>query len=218
MRWFASSLAVVLVVGWTALGGDDDKAAKEKKDAADKMVSKGTISGKLIKWGNGTNEKTITLQVTVQVPNPGGLQTMANLENQLLDASRDGNPVNRARRINDVRTQMALHQKDVVKDEKVEVELVPSDDLIVRMKDPPVKTDEKGKPRKLTDKEKKELKGSDPKLPGYTASMEDLKNDEFVTVYVTQKKLPKSTTKDKDEKPDNKPTATMIVILLDPPK
>jgi hypothetical protein len=194
-----------------ALAADDEKPSKEKKDAADKMVASGQVPGKLLRWGSET--KTITLQVTVQVPNPGGLQTLANLQAQLADASRDPNPVNRAKRVADVERQMALHQKDGVKNETHDIELQPSDDLIVRWKTPPTVLDDKGRPKKLTDKEKRDLKGDNPKLPGYTASKEDLKNDQLVTVYLSKKKDAK---KDKEAEKDNKPVVTMIVIEYDP--
>jgi hypothetical protein len=218
MRRFSrfTALALLLTIASTARAADDDKAAKDKKEAADKMVASGLVTGKLIKWGNGSAEKTIALQVTIQVPNPGGIQNMANLQVQLAEASRDSDPRNRLRRMADVQAQIAIHQKDVVKNETHEMEFVPGDDMIVRLKDPPVKTDDKGKPRRLTDKERKELKGSDPKLPGYTASLEDLRNDEIVTVTLSKKKDSKTATK--EEKAENKPVVTMILIVADPPK
>jgi hypothetical protein len=218
MRWVSTSTAFVVLLGLASSirAADDDKTAKDKKEAVDKMVATGTVTGKLIKWGSGSAEKTISLQVVVQVPNLGGIQTMANLQNQLAEASRDTDPRNRLRRVADVQAQMAIHQKDVVKNETHEIDLVPGDDMIIRMKEPPVKVDDKGKPRRLTDKERKEAKGNDPKLPGYTASLEDLRNDEIVTVSLSRKKDAKAATK--EEKAENKPVVTMILIVADPPK
>jgi hypothetical protein len=111
---------------------------------------------------------------------------------------------------------MALHQKDVLKNETHDIDLVPGEDMIVRMKDPPVKLDDKGKPRRLTDKGRKEAKGNDPKLPGFTASLEDLRNDQIVTVTVSRKKDAKTATK--EEKAENKPVVTQILIVADPPR
>jgi hypothetical protein len=216
MRWISRSTAVILLLSLAAAGrtADDDKAAKDKKDAADKMVATGSVTGKLIKWGNGSADKSICLQVTVQVPNPGGIQTMANLQVQLAEASRDTNPVNRANRVASVQAQMAIHQKDLLKNETHEIDFTPGDDMIVRTKEPPTKLDDKGKPRRLTDKEKKDAKGSDPKLPGYTASIEDLRNDQFLTVTLSRKKDSKTATK--EEKAENKPVVTQILIVADP--
>jgi hypothetical protein len=205
-----SGVALLLAVS-CALAADDDKASpKDKKDAADKMINSGQVAGKLVKWGSAGSAKTITVEVVLQVPNPGGIQTMANLKFQLADAARDTNAVNRARRVADIQAQMALHEKDLVKNEHHDIEFQPGDDMIVRWRNPPTMLDDKGKPRKLTDKEKKDLKGPDPKLPGYTAAQDDLKNDEIVTVYLAKKK------KDKDDKTENKPVVTMIVIELEP--
>ena len=63
------------------------------------------------------------------------------------------------------------------------------------------------------------MKGPDPKLPGYTAELEALRQDQYVTVYLAKKKgAAKSTTKDKDEKPaEDRPQISMVVILAEPP-
>jgi hypothetical protein len=213
MRWISKSAVCVFFAVWAIplLAANDDKPSKDKKDAADKMVASGKVTGKLIHWGS--ESKGIALQISLSVPNAGGLQTLANLQAQYVDASRDPNPVNRLRRTADIERQIAVHQKDAVKTENHDLdEIQPSEDMVVRWKNLPVVLDEKGKPKKLTEKEKKELKGDNPKLPGYTASKEDLRNDQIVTVYLSKKKDPK-----KDKEADKeKPVVTMIVIEIDP--
>jgi hypothetical protein len=77
------------------------------------------------------------------------------------------------------------------------------DDLKVRMKNPPVVYDDKGKKKNLTAKEKKDLKGDDPKLPGYTAGFEDLKVNQVVQVSLVYKKSDKT----------KQPLASMILIV-----
>jgi hypothetical protein len=213
MRWFTKPAVYVLaaILAAPLFAADDDKAAKDKKDAADKKIATGQVGGKLKHWGS--DSKSITLQVTFEVPNPGGLQTLANLEVQRADASRDPNPVNRARRVADVDAQIAIHRKDAVKNENHDIEFQPADELVVRWRNLPVVLDDKGKPKKLTDKEKKDLKGDNPKLPGYNASKEDLKNDQLVTVFLVKKKENKEVKKDKEPE---KPVVTMIVIEVDP--
>src|SRR5260370_27231227 len=122
MRWNSRSAICVLLVVFASplLAADDEKPAKDKKDAAEKKIATGQVGGKLVHWGS--DSKSITLHVTLQVANPGGLQTLANLQAQLADASRDPNPVNRARRIADVENQIAAHQKDAVKNESHDIE------------------------------------------------------------------------------------------------
>src|ERR1700730_16208037 len=54
------------------------------------------------------------------------------------------------------------------------------DDLVVRRLQPHPIFDEKGKPRKPTAAELKEMKGTDPKLKGYKAERSDLKPGQVV--------------------------------------
>jgi len=51
--------------------------------------------------------------------------------------------------------------------------------------------DENGKPRKLTSEEVKELKGSDPKVPGYARDLRDLKAGQVVRVHLSRQKRAK---------------------------
>jgi hypothetical protein len=186
------------------------KPAKDTKDGADKMIATGTVTGKLLNWGDGKKKKdTITLEVTIDIANPSGIQTQAKLENQLaqINANVKLNATDRIRQIADVNRQMTDNQKNLVKGEKHKIDFTLGDDFAVRRAELPVKTED-GKIKKYTEKEKKELKGSNPKLPGYTANEEELKNDLLVTVYLSKKKEPKGSKKD----PPPPPTVTMIVI------
>jgi hypothetical protein len=107
-------------------------------------------------------------------------------------------------------------------------ELQPSDDMKVRLLQPPADFDVKGRPKKYTAKELKDMKGSDPKLPGYAADFDSLKPDQVVKVYLAAKKdAHKSTAharvkakgKDAEDAPaPEKPEITMIVILGEPKK
>jgi hypothetical protein len=95
------------------------------------------------------------------------------------------------------------------------VDLTPAEDMIVRTSFVPVEFDEKGKPRKRTQKELKELKG-DSKLPGYQADASALKRGQQVTCYLEIKK--KSGKKDDtDALVDSKPKVRLILITAEPP-
>src|SRR5947207_12211314 len=63
-----------------------------------------------------------------------------------------------------------------------DVKVITTDDVKVRTKNPPVAYDDKGDKKKYTAKELKELRGDDPKLPGYTAEFNDLKQNQVVEV------------------------------------
>jgi hypothetical protein len=104
-----------------------------------------------------------------------------------------------------------------------QVEMQANDDLKVRMLNPPVDFDLKGKPRKYTSKELRDMKGPDTKLPGYTAEFDDIKPGQIVKLYLPNKSkpAPKPAVKPKDSdepKPVEKPEVLMVVILQEPPK
>jgi hypothetical protein len=94
------------------------------------------------------------------------------------------------------------------------VDLAQADEMIVRRANPPVMVDDKGKQRKPTAKELKEMKG-EGNLPGYIAEPSDLKTNQIVTVYYEVKKKP-AKKDDPDALTDNKPKVRMIVIEAEP--
>jgi len=108
-----------------------------------------------------------------------------------------------------------------------DVELQPSDDMKVRILQPPADFDEKGRPKRYTAKELKEMKGNDPKLPGYTADFESLKADQIVKIYLGTRKEAKAPPRPKGRKKgkeaeeaetEHKPEITMVVIIAEPKK
>jgi len=74
------------------------------------------------------------------------------------------------------------------------------DDVKVRTQNPPIEYDDKGKKKRYSAKELKELKGKG-NLPGYTASFGDLKANQIVQVTLHKRKA------------EDKPFATMILIM-----
>jgi len=83
------------------------------------------------------------------------------------------------------------------------VKVMTVDDVKVRTKNPPVQYDDKGNKKKYTQKELQELRGSDKKLPGYTAGFEDLKTNQYVQVTLVRKK---------SDKAAKQPLASVILI------
>jgi len=88
-----------------------------------------------------------------------------------------------------------------------DVKVMTADDVKVRTKNPPVAYDDKGNKKKYTAKELKELKGNDPKLPGYSAEFNDLKQNQVVEVSLVRKKS------DRNAK---QPLASVILIVAQP--
>src|SRR4051794_16150552 len=66
-----------------------------------------------------------------------------------------------------------------------DIDMQASDHVTVRLQNPPVDYDDKGNPKKYTKEELKELKGPDPKLPGYTGDYSYLKKGQVITVYLS---------------------------------
>ncbi|MFL5241872.1 MAG: hypothetical protein ACJ8FY_07170 [Gemmataceae bacterium] len=193
------------------------KPAKDTKEATDKMITSGMVTGRLLNWGSDKKEKeTVTLEVSVDIADPAGLQTQARLENQLaqVSANRSLNAADRIRQTTDINRQMAQNQPHLVKQEKFKMDFRLGDNFSVRRAELPTKT-EGGKVVKYTEKEKKELKGSNSKLPGYTANEEELKSGQLITAYLSKKKEAKGTSKDKSQAP---PVITMILIQKEPTK
>jgi hypothetical protein len=182
----------------------DVKKEAAEKEAKSKMVTAGVIAGKLVRVEGA--QKYLTVAVTVPYLRPA-TQTV-NIRGRLI-------PV--------MSYQVASTSQNV--------ELQAGDDMKVRTLQLPVDFDEKGRPKRYSSKELKELRGSDPQLPGYTADFDSLKPDQFVRVYLARKKdAPKpppvkekpAAKKDKDADKDavmaDKPEIAMIVILAETKK
>jgi hypothetical protein len=193
----------------------DDKRppAKDKKEAVERLVVGGEISGKLIHW-EGT-QKYFTVKVSVPVADPNAIKRLADLQIQYQRqaAGRDRNGM--------AATAVEMAKVSMTKNEDHDIDFQAATDMKVRTLTPMV-YDEKGKPRKLTAKEREELKGPDKRLPGYMAEVADIRQDSYVTVYLPKAKKgtrTSSTSVSKDDKAaaDNKPEAIMLLIVGDAP-
>jgi hypothetical protein len=245
MRYLTRGAAFVLlaVVALPLVGADDkkadDKKADDKKAAPDKKadvkkeLDKNVNTEKSIRAGQLTgkvlaiveSKKSLRLQLTLQVPqiNQGELQAAADdsVRYQQALLRRDANAAANAL------YWMQRHQANSVTLQNVnkDVELQTTDDVKVRLNNPPPKYDDKGKIVRYSAKELKELKGTDPKLPGYNGEFSDLAQDQIVTVHLVKRKgdgprLPPPKVKGKDADPsallDNLPQVSMIVVVIDP--
>lgn len=229
-RWCAAvaTLAVLL----PAFAADEKTETKESRAAREKLLgSSKPFLAKLLQVEG--SQKYLTVDITVQTPLPNldAQRNLLNLQQQLLDAQRESTPLSRARRIRDLSIEMEKNKRNLVtmREEHQRLELQAADDMKVRTMILPLEYDDKGKPKKLTQKELKELKGPDAKLPGYAATFDDLKAEQIVEVYLAR---PKTTappvrsrvkdSKDKDVDPaapeSDKPVVIMIVIHKEPAK
>jgi hypothetical protein len=90
----------------------------------------------------------------------------------------------------------------------VKLDFKGDDKLVVRTYLVPAGPD--GKPKKLTEAEKKKLKG-DPKLPGYQATLKDVAPDQNIRVSLDKAKLKAI------GKSDDAPVYPITMILIEPP-
>ena len=181
-----------------------------------------------------------SLRLDVPELNQGEYQGLLNDQNQLQQVSlTERNPQTRLRRIMELQQSMARHQSNLYKKGHKDIELDVAEAVKVRWLMPPPKFDEKGRIARHTPEELKELKGDDPKVPGYTAEFSDLRDQQTIQVLVMRKKgAPKptqpATGKTTTPKTDVDkamaleamttaaaefaPYISMIVIAADPPK
>jgi hypothetical protein len=204
----------------------DDKKPEEKKP---ETVKAGTVTGKVVHIDE--TKKSIKVSVATQEINRGEydalLREQVNLQNML---ATEKNPVTRANRAAQIQNNINGHLSRLYTTKHQDINFESTDELKIRLANPPAKFDEKGKVVKYTEKELKELKGSDPKLPGYNAEFSDIRPQSVVQIYLEKKKgtpnIPKpppGAKKDADAVDvqallaEYAPKATMIVVVADPP-
>jgi hypothetical protein len=160
--------------------------------------------------------------VTVEVkhkgkePDPQRASELLNLKQQIINAqkNRDFNGSFR------LQAEYAKKQADVYKDEVETIDLKPEEDTKLRTLQTPIVYDDKGKPRHLTDRERREYKGPDSRLPGYTADFDGFKTGQLVEIRMARKKpADKTKAADQDDAAEKPlPKVAQILILKEPAK
>jgi hypothetical protein len=198
-------------IGKKPLGKDADKETNSEK-----MVKAGVVTGKIM--GVVESKKSVRIQVTFQVPklNPGQLQAIQNAQVQMAQANSPQALLNARNAL--AQAQAGLYSMQSV---QKDYELQAAEDIKVRAANPPAQFDDKGRIKRYTAKELKELKGTD-KLPGYPAEFSDLRQDQIVQVTLIKKKgaprtpIKKGKDVDPDLLNDFLPQMSMIVIVGEP--
>jgi hypothetical protein len=229
--------AAALLTGSPAGAQKKEKANpdldKDKDANSEKMIKAGVLTGKVANIYEDKRVLRLTVNVPLQKVNTGSLQSLQNAQRDLAMARARGD------RNGMLSAQKAMAQAQAslvtVEYKTQHVELTVQDDAVVRTAWPKGDFDEKGKLKKLTKAELKELKGPDPKVPGYKADFSDVATEQVVRVTLVKKKQtgpakavrpkPKAKGKGKDDDPDaaadllgdNLPQVSMIVILAEAP-
>jgi hypothetical protein len=231
IRWVAAlAVPAMLLAGPSAWAQkkkpnpDKDKDADAPAEKAEKMIRAGVLVGKVAAVYE--DKRKIRLQVVVPKLNPGAINSIAQAQMQMARARSVVAMIQAQQAL--ARAQASLYTAG-----HQDVELQVLDDVVVRTARPREEFDEKGKVKKLTRAELKELKGPDPKLPGFKAEFGDVSADQFIQVTLVRKKptgpapkpVPRKGKKAKDGDAeaaadllaDHLPQVSMIMILLDPP-
>ena len=224
LPWLA--LLITLTVLFPVLAADDDGDTPTKPDSPvkkteEKLIKSRRFFAKLTKLDADKHRLTVDFTYKSLKQDPQTAQHLANLQRQLVQAQRNGNPVDRLAQMIRIQREIEKAQLNLYKNQTEKIELAAPENMKVRTMPRPIEVDEKGKPRRLTEKEKRELKGPDPTLPGYTADFDSLQVDQWVEIYLA-KQPPKSKAKEKDLDADSaEPTrlkVAMIVIRAEPQK
>ncbi|MFQ3591917.1 MAG: hypothetical protein SNJ82_01875, partial [Gemmataceae bacterium] len=169
--------------------GDRDAAKNTEKN-----IKAGLVVGRLMNIYEESRKLRVQVSVPVTRLDEGAAANLLNAQNGLVQAqlalrmARDPNALIQARQqvaqaqLHVAQAQAGLYRTEIVQHE---IEVQPLDEVIVRRVNPPETFDDKGRlKKKYTKAELKELRGDDPKLPGYKAEFSDLQNDQVVRLHL----------------------------------
>jgi hypothetical protein len=164
------------------------------------------LEGKLITLEPTTRRMTLKVGYAYLEPNPNFhpnskanadyVRRVNKLIRQQQKALTIANPVKRIERLQQLAIKAQVLQleapvgpppfRPAVAYKDVEAEA--TEDVVVRRAKLPVQYDDKGGVKEYTEKEKKELRGKDPKIPGYAALWADVQTGQQVKLYLKSKK------------------------------
>src|SRR5258708_5353971 len=119
------ALFVILLPAFAA--DDTDAAAKpdaKDKKQYDKLIKSGkAFIGKLVKVDGDQHSLTVQVTYKTEKQDPQVLQNLANLRYQIVEAQRNGNPVDRLRRLGQIQVEIEKNQRNLLKDATQKIEL-----------------------------------------------------------------------------------------------
>jgi hypothetical protein len=213
-RWLAGAL-LLAAVGPAAAEDKKDAKPSDPKEAKEKLLSSGQLVGRVTTVD--PDARTLTVQVTLRyfVPNEDAVAQQADLRNQLADALQIEDPAERVQRVQEIRAAMLENAANLLmpEEQQLDVPLTAAEEVQVRTAQPPPAFDDKGNPRKLSAKELKELRGTNPRLPGYKADFADFAEGQIVRVLAARKKLTAAEVKELRAAGQEPPLLAAVVVI-----
>jgi len=198
----------------------DDPKKEVKKDSG--MVKVGTYTGVVVNFEEGKRSLKIRIDLPKLDVNAAVALQQANQELQLASIPKPGQkPQDLITAIVNAQKKVAEKSSKLYVSSPQEFDWSLTDDAMVRVAEPTTEFDDKGKPKKLTPKERAELKG-DPKLPGYKGELADVRSNWYVQITLVRPKGAKPLkidpkTKDVDPQmlAESKPLISMVVVIAE---
>jgi hypothetical protein len=212
-RWLSPLLVLVLA---GSVGAAEPKKTT-KPTTKEKILTSGYLEGKL------TVVEISTKNFTVQVEYPEYDQNKVQaLKIYRIQAARDiaatTNLADKRNKIASYQVEIAKREADLIHKVTKDIKCASADNMKVRQKHLPPVYDDKGRPRKYTKAELKELKGPNKNLAGYVASFDNLRPNQKVRVYLGKQKKKSKSKDDKDsDLLEKRLKAVMVLILEEPP-
>lgn len=186
----------------------------EKKAEPSPYVPAGNLTAKLI---SVEPNNSIRLQIVSRQIDPNQVQALQKAQYDLARARKPQDAYNAQKRMVDI-------QRKLYKEVKKDVSLRTTDDVKIRVSKPPATFDEKGNLVPPSKEVLKELKGDDPRVPGYKAEFSDLRSEQIVQVSLVRKRdalrrPPVTPGKDVDIEllaKDQEPMISMVVVVVEP--
>jgi hypothetical protein len=215
--------SAVLLAGLAPAAPEADKPA-DAKEAKDKLVVVGSLVGVVESVGESTGDLTIKVTLRYLQPNPGAqaeyLRQQQNIIQRQQAILRTRNPAQRQQQLNQLylaamQLQRAGGNLFTVKEVQKDVELRLADEARVRTLAPPEQFDDKGNVKKWTREELKELKGPDPRVPGYKADRDSIEKGRTVLVQLARApQEPAKKGKDKKPAKDKEADKPLVSVVL----
>ncbi len=225
IAWLAALIVPALLLAGPAFAQKGKKPVDndlDKNTTSPKMVKAGELIGKVAAVYE--DKRKIRLSVTLSYPklNVGAYNNYVSAQRSMLTATTLQGRLQAQQRM--IQAQAQLY---TMESKTQDVELEALEDALVRTARPREQFDEKGRIKKFTKAELKELKG-DPKQPGYKAEFSDVQVERIIRVTLVRKKgaavkAPRRPKKGKDKDADvdvmaeNLPQVSKIMILVEPP-